>query len=50
MPTKTYDADKNHWHDIGQDNAISHTILAWKEREISRINQEPCLSRMLIWN
>ena len=29
-----YDADKKHWHDIGNKSAISHVILAWKNQEV----------------
>lgn len=26
-----YDAKSSHWHDIGNNNAISHLILAWTD-------------------
>lgn len=29
-----YDADKKHWHDIGNKSGISHVILAWKKQEV----------------
>ena len=29
-----YDADKKHWHDIGNKSAISHVILAWKQENV----------------
>jgi len=29
-----YDADKKHWHDIGNRSGISHVILAWKYEDV----------------
>lgn len=29
-----YDADKNHWHDLGNKSTISHVILAWKQEDV----------------
>ena len=29
-----YDANKNHWHDCGNKNGISHGILAWTDKVI----------------
>lgn len=27
-----YDANKNHWHDCGNQSGISHNILAWTDK------------------
>lgn len=33
-----YNADKKYWHDVGKENAISHTILAWTDVDMCLAN------------
>lgn len=29
-----YDAEKDYWHDVGRESAISHTVLAWAKVDV----------------